>query len=412
MTGKANIRDPRKRKIREASRNSNINFTQSRGTQYGNGISPASSSPYLYTEGDLNLNTYDIINVDRMLFATAAGSGDTVAVTDYGIEAIASGTSTPYGLTYQIPTGKIHTFNVGSVGALVVSDSAVVATVDMTTANINLGGFKIKYSEISTPSPNPAANEGFMYAKDVSGVTTPMWLDSAGTETSLLGGGSGGANQSLSNLTSPTAINQDLNMGTNSISNAGAITSSSADPADTGFIRMGNGEFLAWEASPAHTTDGLITYNSSERFQFNGTIAPDVSGGQTIGASGMEWGTVYAQSLDISGPVLFNDSALFSTIVSNLIPSGTRSLGDSTDEWEDLRIDGIAYIDTLSNIGDIIVSADLDFDTGKYPDLADTSTSVSGTGIQLPLNGSSNAACEGFVIIKVNGATKKIPYYS
>jgi len=192
MTGKANIRDPRKRKIREASRNSNINFTQSRGTQYGNGISPASSSPYLYTEGDLNLNTYDIINIDRMLFATAAGSGDTIAVTDYGIEAIASGTSTPYGLTYQIPTGKIHTFNVGSVGALVVSDSAVVATVDMTTANINLGAFKIKYSEISTPSPNPAANEGFMYSKDVSGVTTPMWLDSAGTETSLLGGGSSG----------------------------------------------------------------------------------------------------------------------------------------------------------------------------------------------------------------------------
>ena len=226
------------------------------------------------------------------------------------------------------------------------------------------------------------------------------------------GGGSSGANQSLSNLTSPTAINQDLNMGTNSISNAGAITSSSADPADTGFIRMGNGELLAWEASPAHTTDGYITYNGLERFQFNATIVPDVSGGQTIGVSGMEWGTVYAQSLDISGPVLFNDSALFSTIVSNLIPSGTRSLGDATDEWEDLRIDGVAYIDTLSNIGDIIVSADLDFDTGKYPDLADTSTSVSGTGIQLPLNGSSNAACEGFVIIKVNGATKKIPYYS
>jgi hypothetical protein len=412
MTGKADIRKWDKKKRRIDSRNTVNSYQESRATKFTPQGSGNSELIRPQSESDLNMNTFDIINLDRMIFATEAGAGDTLVTTEYGIEAIASGTSTPYGLTYQIPTGKIHTFNVGSVGALVVSDSAVVATVDMTTANINLGAFKIKYSEISTPSPNPAANEGFMYSKDVSGVTTPMWLDSAGTETSLLGGGSGGANQSLSNLTSPTAINQDLNMGTNSISNAGAITSSSADPADTGFIRMGNGEFLAWEASPAHTTDGIITYNSSERFQFNGTIAPDVSGGQTIGASGMEWGTVYAQSLDISGPVLLNDSVLLSTIVSNLIPSGTRSLGDSTDEWEDLRIDGVAYIDTLSNIGDIIVSADLDFDTGKYPDLADTSTSVSGTGIQLPLNGSSNAACEGFVIIKVNGATKKIPYYS
>jgi hypothetical protein len=100
---------------------------------------------------------------------------------------------------------------------------------------------------------------------------------------------------------------------------------------------------------------------------------------------------------------------------NHVLPSitNTYDLGSSTFEWKDIRIDGIAYIDKLDNISaDIVVSADLDFDTGKYPDLADTSTSVSGTGIQLPLNGSSNAACEGFVIIKVNGAPKKIPYYS
>ena len=48
-----------------------------------------------------------------------------------------------------------------------------------------------------------------MYAKDVSGVTTPMWLDSAGTETSLLGGGSSGASTSLNNLTT-TSVNQSL----------------------------------------------------------------------------------------------------------------------------------------------------------------------------------------------------------
>lgn len=100
---------------------------------------------------------------------------------------------------------------------------------------------------------------------------------------------------------------------------------------------------------------------------------------------------------------------------NHVLPSitNTYDLGSSTFEWKDIRIDGIAYIDKLDNISaDIVVSADLDFDTGKYPDLADTSTIVSGTTVQLPLNGSSNAACEGFVKIKVNGSIKKIPYYS
>jgi|TARA_B110000438_G_scaffold30051_1_gene29198 hypothetical protein len=42
----------------------------------------------------------------------------------------------------------------------------------------------VEFQEISTPS-TPSANHGFIYAKDVSGVTTPMWSNSAG-ETSLL----------------------------------------------------------------------------------------------------------------------------------------------------------------------------------------------------------------------------------
>ena len=139
MTGKANIRDAKKRKAKQISNNSNINFNQGRGTSYKNGVSNVVSQPLIHTEGDLNLNTYDIYNVDRMLFATTSGAGDTITATDYGIEAIANGATAPYGITYQIPASKIHTFNVGSVGALVVSDSAVIATVDMTTANINLG---------------------------------------------------------------------------------------------------------------------------------------------------------------------------------------------------------------------------------------------------------------------------------
>ena len=208
MTGKANIRDPRKRKAKELSRNSNINFNQGRGSNYTNSAARYTHQVGVNATQDINMNTYDIINLDRMLFATEVGSGDTIDVTEYGIESISTGAAA-YGLKFQIPSGKIHTFNVGTVGALIISGTSVISTVDVTTANINLGSHKIKYQEISTPSPNPNANEGFMYSKDVSGVTTPMWLDSAGTETSLLGGGSSGADQDLNNLTT-TSINQSL----------------------------------------------------------------------------------------------------------------------------------------------------------------------------------------------------------
>ncbi len=48
-----------------------------------------------------------------------------------------------------------------------------------------------EFNEISLPA-NPSANVGRFYAKDVAGITTPEWLDSAGTETSMIGGGGGG----------------------------------------------------------------------------------------------------------------------------------------------------------------------------------------------------------------------------
>jgi hypothetical protein len=43
----------------------------------------------------------------------------------------------------------------------------------------------IQLPEITLPA-NPAANTGLIYSRDVSGVTTPFFLDSAGTETGIL----------------------------------------------------------------------------------------------------------------------------------------------------------------------------------------------------------------------------------
>lgn len=49
------------------------------------------------------------------------------------------------------------------------------------------------------------------------------------------------------------------------------FSSNNADPADAGIIRLGNGELIAWEASPAGT-DVTLTVNSSEQFVFSAAI--------------------------------------------------------------------------------------------------------------------------------------------
>jgi hypothetical protein len=323
MTGKANIRDPRKRKIREASRNSNINFTQSRGTQYGNGISPASSSPYLYTEGDLNLNTYDIINVDRMLFATAAGSGDTVAVTDYGIEAIASGTSTPYGLTYQIPAGKIHSFKAGTDIPLTISDSYVVISKPLTTVSINTGQNTIQFTETSTPS-SVDTNSGKIYAKDVSGVTTPMWYDGT-TETSLLGGGSSGW---VGTATS------DLNMSDYDINTLDRLLFST-----TGTDNLATTDYGI--ATDSANTDNLhynVPSGKNHKFDVAGTQVLSVNGlsgvtaqiGLWVAGSLTATGTVNFQGDIELGSATNDDITMTGTVDSDIIIAGSKKVKASS----------------------------------------------------------------------------------
>lgn len=151
---------------------------------------------------DLLMNTYDIRDVDRLYFSTTAGSLDALATTDTGIESSSyydssSGNYINFGLKYQIPgsiSGVSHSFRVGSIEVLDISDNNVEFY-----RPINL------HSNTATGS----YINGDMYydGTDINAVVP------AGTVNLTSGGGSG-ANATLSNLTSPTAINQDLNMGT------------------------------------------------------------------------------------------------------------------------------------------------------------------------------------------------------
>ena len=62
------------------------------------------------------------------------------------------------------------------------------------------------------------------------------------------------------------------------LDNLGQLISNAADPADTGFIRMGNAEIIAWESSPAGT-DGTFTFSAIEEFTFNRELKINTNGG-------------------------------------------------------------------------------------------------------------------------------------
>ena len=94
-----------------------------------------------------------------------------------------SGTST--GLLYQIPEFDAYSWEINNNEVANLSAVRFKLEDDISLfINENYAQFR----EISRPT-KPSSNNARMYAKDVGGVTTPFWYDSANNETSMIGGG-------------------------------------------------------------------------------------------------------------------------------------------------------------------------------------------------------------------------------
>ena len=59
-------------------------------------------------------------------------------------------------------------------------------------------------------------------------------------------------------------------MAGNNLDNVAILTSNAADPADSGFIRMGNAETIVWEANTPGV-DITLQVNTDDNFEFSGT---------------------------------------------------------------------------------------------------------------------------------------------
>ena len=120
---------------------------------------------------DINMNTYDIRDVDRIFFATKIGAGDVLLNTDYGIEA-AYLLGDAYGILHRVPADKQHIFMRGDDIIFSINSDEVVFNDD-----ISVAGYEDMYKMTEPDSP-PASwrrifvdedNSDHLSVKDSSG---------------------------------------------------------------------------------------------------------------------------------------------------------------------------------------------------------------------------------------------------
>lgn len=322
---------------------------------------------------DLNMRTYDILDLDRLKFATSEGAGDALTTSDYGIEAIYN-SGDAYGMSFRVPATKSFYFNSGS-GQFSFSDTLGIVTAEPILCGSLKSSF-IDFDNIVSPS-NPATNHVKLFAdSDNSDHLTVRKSD--GSEVDLEATGSSWVGTATSNL----------NMATYDI---------------TSICRL---EFdLTGTDTLANGTTGIDA--TSSKMHFNVPTGDTYNFTQNnddrffIGTSQISWKKGDGTPL---------------RIINDLIPDTDNDydLGSSTKEWKDLYLDGIAYIDSVS-AGHIATAT---FQTTSTSNLGDGDTDqVNFYGkTDWKTNTTSSSATtgdrEGYITIKINGTDKKLYYYS
>ena len=149
MTGKAEIRKNQGKKIISNNRTLTSGFNTSRKSLISSPSAPTTTSVWQQSaKTDLNMNTYDIYDVDRILFATTLGSGDELTSTDYGIEAISSSSSgVAFGMKFVIPASNTYQMFIGSTEMVNITTAAGFVL----NGNIT-GGGHFQLSAMTAPS--------------------------------------------------------------------------------------------------------------------------------------------------------------------------------------------------------------------------------------------------------------------
>jgi len=142
---------------------------------------------------DLQMNTFDIRDVDRLYFSTTAGSADTLTANDTGIESKSSynGTSyTSYGLTYQVPANNIHTFFIGSTEKINIGTGYITLNDNVTTGGyLDVNSNYIQFDEMTPTSVGTVPADERRLFSDSTNNSELSVKKSDGTVVSLEGAG-------------------------------------------------------------------------------------------------------------------------------------------------------------------------------------------------------------------------------
>tara|TARA_Y100001936_G_scaffold95299_2_gene93740 strand:- start:12785 stop:13804 length:1020 start_codon:yes stop_codon:yes gene_type:complete len=269
---------------------------------------------------DLNMHTYDIVDVDRLKFSVTKGSTDVLLTTDTGIESNSyynPSNSTYYsvGMKYQIPTNQAHLFAVGGNSIFTIYEASIQMSVPFSTDSMTLNSTATSGVDV------PTANGSIYYDGTDVKAKVP-----AGTIN--LTAGAGGANTALSNLTT-TSINQDL-IPSNAFKDLGETNTYW----DNGYIF--NGKFNNISISG---TDAKLDMNNNP-IEECGDIDFDAT--EHIKRSGVNYMEFQASKILIEKPIDIEADLEITSAYLNVNQSGSGA-PSGTAKWFWVKLDSTTF---------------------------------------------------------------------
>lgn len=348
---------------------------------------------------DLLMNTFDIRDVDRLYFSTTAGSGDVLTENDTGIESKSYYNGTSYvsvGMSQRVPANNVFTFAIGATERFNIGTS-----ISALNSNLGLGGYLdigANYIQVDETTPTLVGTVPADERRIFSDSTNNSELSvkkSDGSVISLEGAG-GGANQSLSNLTDPTAINQDLNMQGNSlVLDADKDTYIESTTDDTLIMQVGGSSAIIINntsiltAKPISVLIGSVNMNTNPiNFQNTGQSISSTSGGIIHSVP-----TSDTHGFAVDGDLKLSISGSATTLTDNLVMNTNDITSIQSLEFSSNlstpSTNGTIYAQDISGVRRVFVRTG-----GATKDLTDIGTG-SGGGVSNPVNAQLSMASSG-----------------
>ena len=375
------------------------------------------ASDALEVNADIDVNTQDIIDIDAIRFDQTAGNA--FGSTDTGFKSdaqsdlrsfVPSGSAfgwleggttiaamdvsanvARFELTDSLGSEILLSESTGSTSLSISRASTGVSLINEPTAlSFQINSAELCYfsaegidiKEISTPT-SPSADRGRLYTKEVGGTHSELFFkDELGTETNVLTG---------SEVTTWTT---DHDANGNSLDNFNELISNATNPAATGSsnkLRLGNQERIAWR-NAGNSNDLYLKTTATDGYEIygDGGLSPPTtsSGTPPLGLSSARWGTLWANSVDLTGTLTVDGNVIIGDDASD-----SHTVNGDINMKDDVTM-GSSGTDLVKMAGGIILKSSSSTEIGFQ--VSNDSISIGDDGtLQIPhVNGASSTAAQ------------------